>query len=582
MKKNIFLSLSTIITMGAVFGSALSLASNNDLKYINQNNINSNLRNNAKATSETILTSDIVNKLGWNMKTTITLSDWANSAPNVTTISGLAFYNNNVLVLIEFPASILSIGASSFGHNTSLRSVLFEQNSNLSTIGSGAFANSAIESINIPSSVQIIDSFAFEKTSLLKKITFSPISNLLRIEVSAFKDSAIESINLPDKNISVGDNAFQNTTSLVNITAKYSLKLNSEVSKYGFSQNQWDSINWIYSPTNNTIITFDVLKSINWDKKSIITLKDWSTMAPMATKIEDGFTNHKFLERIEIPKSVLTIDSNSFSDNTKLLSIKMPMHFKSETPNFGLSSIQWNNIEWIMPATIMYEGSLELSGVADIAPCKFDERYIKQLVIGELLRYAPSNLTESNVILENLNLNNLTGEINVFVSLNKYYDENLEEQTENFTPVYLNLLGFKKIIPSSIIEQEYIIEEVSNLKPDDYTDKEIVDFLKSKVTGDIPENFDIMIVEQKITNNGKIIIKAEMINYFNSDGLFNAESSSISTFILSGFGVVKSYATLLIAILSIGSILLIATGFVIYKITESEKNKKSKEIIVWE
>ncbi|MDK2819782.1 MAG: leucine-rich repeat protein [Mycoplasmataceae bacterium] len=583
MKKNILLSLSTIITVGVVCGITLPLTSSNDFKTINEKNTNNNLEINPNGTSATTLTPYDVNELGWHKKSSITLSDWAKFAPNVTIIGDLAFYLNDFLVYIEIPSSIVEIDSTSFAFTNVLRTIVFEENSNLVIIGSAAFSHSAITSINIPYSVEAILSSAFISTKSLKKITFDTNSNLKLIDSYAFTASSIETITLPDKDFSLDDNAFENTIFLKNVVAKYSLKKNSKTSKYGFSQNQWDNINWIYSPTNSTTITLDVLESIGWDKKSIIKLMDWSTMAPMVIQIEDGFMNHSLLEEIELPKKILLIDSNGFSGCNNLKRAKMSIYFKRTEPSFGLSYIQWADIQWISPGTFLVGGDFEISEGTEILASDFGENYIKKIIIGELLKYAPSNLVDSNIILENLVANNLIGKISLSASINKYYDDNLVEQTNNFTPVDLTFFGFKKIIPTSIIEQEYTIDDKFESIGNDYTDNEIIDFLKSKVIGDIPDDFEIKIVKRLTNSDGKIIIELEMINYFNSDGMINDSSSPILTLTLTGFGVIKSSNSIILIItLSISAILLVVIGFGIYKFVKNEKNKKSREIIMWE
>ncbi|MDK2819432.1 MAG: leucine-rich repeat protein [Mycoplasmataceae bacterium] len=463
MKNNILLWLSTIIPVGAMCGFTLSLMSAIDLQNVHKiNTINEQMTslNSRKATSETILTLTIVKELGWDIKPSITLDDWNQAAPNITSIDNLAFYQNTILTFIDIPSSITSIGTSCFGYNIALKTVRFEENSNVWKISAGIFDFSGIDSIIIPSSVISIENAAFSNTKFLKTVTFQENSNIDLIASNAFKNSSIKSIILPNKDLSIGPTCFENTISLTNIVAKYDVKQNSTIAKYGFTQNQWDNIKWIYSPTESLIITLDVLNSLGWDKKSTITFNDWYIMAPNAVTIESGFINHNILERIEIPKTITFIDGNSFSGNTKLLSIKMLIALKKSEKSYGLTDSQWNNIDWFNPGTVLLGGSFEVLKVTEILPFNFSESQIKQIIISNLIRYAPTNLIEPNIILENLMTNNLKGEISFSASINKYFDDDLIEQTSGFTPISITFVGFKKIIPNLIIEKEYLVENM--------------------------------------------------------------------------------------------------------------------------
>lgn len=174
-------------------------------------------------------------------------------------------------------------------------------------------------------------------------------------------------------------------------------------------------------------------------------------MAPKVTEIRDGFTNNKLLKQIEIPKSISFIDSNSFSGNDKLTSIKIPITFKMSEPNFGLNSAQWNIVVWISLGTTIIGGSYEVPGVQTILASDFNEDKIKEFIVANLLIDPPLNLTKLNIILKNLVVNNTKGKINLSFSINRYYDDNLVEQTDILGPVDLTLVGFKSEIDINYI-----------------------------------------------------------------------------------------------------------------------------------
>ena len=217
------------------------------------------------------LTKDVVVSLGWDQKTTISLEDWREVAPNITTIDN-AFVDNILLTSIEIPSYILDIGINSFQNATSLEFVVFEPDSQLKNIGHQAFFGTNLQSIDIPKSVTTI-----------------------------YFDSFGNNLNL--NNISMGHN------------------FKTEVENFGFTKNQWDNINWIYYSTNENILTMEIIQLLGWDQKTTITLNDWKEMAPNVTIINSAFFNNINLTYIEIPNSILSIELNSFKNTESLTKI---------------------------------------------------------------------------------------------------------------------------------------------------------------------------------------------------------------------------------------------------------------------
>ena len=289
------------------------------------------------------LTNDVVVSLGWDTKTKITLNDWRGVDPNITTIHN-AFIDNNILTHIEIPNYIVDIGLNSFQNATSLESVMFQSGSQLENIGYQAFLGTNLKSIDIPLSV-----------------------------------------------ISISFNSFGNNLNLNNISM--GSKFKGDVENFGFTKTQWDSINWIILPTNENILTIEIMLSLGWDTKTKITLNDWKEMAPNVTTIHSAFFDNKILTHIEIPNSILNIELNSFKNTTalskiifekqsrlefignevfsnsslksievpdsvisigdsafkdtkSLKNIKLSNKFKTNTDHFGFTDDQWNSIIW--------------------------------------------------------------------------------------------------------------------------------------------------------------------------------------------------------------------------------------------
>ena len=106
-------------------------------------------------------------------------------ACTVIGIDSWAFYNNNEITSVAIPESVI-------------------------TIGSGAFRQmSKLESINIPSGVTTIKGSVFWKSTSLNTVTFAPNSQLTSIESLAFQDTpSLSSITFPSSLTTVAFQAF--------------------------------------------------------------------------------------------------------------------------------------------------------------------------------------------------------------------------------------------------------------------------------------------------------------------------------------------------------------------------------------
>ena len=155
-----------------------------------------------------------------------------------TQICQYAFEDCSILTSITVPASVTSIGDLAFDGCRNLATVIFEEGSQLESIGSTAFSGcTGLTSITIPASVTSIEGWAFSGCSNLATVIIEEGSQLESIEIYAFGDcSSLSSITIPASVTSIGDYAtFSGCSNLatVIIESNYAYKTATSTSACG-------------------------------------------------------------------------------------------------------------------------------------------------------------------------------------------------------------------------------------------------------------------------------------------------------------------------------------------------------------
>ncbi len=179
-------------------------------------------------------------------------------------IGNNAFYQCGSLKVLRLPNSIVSIGNSAFSGCRELVRMTIPYG--VKEINNGVFFEcNSLSSIIISNSVTAIGDSAFQYCTALKEIIIP--DSVIAIDYNAFRDcTALENIIIPDSVIAIGYNAFRDCTALENIIMPNSLKA-----------------------------------------------------------IEDTtFQGCVALTEITIPNTVTTIGSNAFNDCSELISITIP------------------------------------------------------------------------------------------------------------------------------------------------------------------------------------------------------------------------------------------------------------------
>ena len=219
---------------------------------------------------------------------------------SVTAIGKYAFDNCNGLTSVTIPSSVTSIGESSFKGCDNLKSISW-LNSNVTTIGSSAFASTGLTSVTIPNSVTTIDSYAF---SYCKGLTSLIIGNSVKtIGYQAFYYcSSLASITIGSSVTSIGQNAFIGCGSLSKVRI-------SDIAA-------WCNIDFFSDFSNPLYYAHNLY--LNGNKiTDLIIPNSVTTIKPYA------FYGSSALTSVTIPNSITSIGFSAFSGCSGLTSVSI-------------------------------------------------------------------------------------------------------------------------------------------------------------------------------------------------------------------------------------------------------------------
>ena len=142
-----------------------------------------------------------------------------------------------------------------FQECSNLENVLFQNPSNLKTIGIYAFyICKLLKSISIPSSVKYINDYCFYNCSNLENIIFEEESNLIRIGINIFSYCInLRTIKLPSKLKEISSKSFECCIELKSIIILSNI---SKIQEYAFL-NCYNLEYILYYGTNNPEIIYD-------------------------------------------------------------------------------------------------------------------------------------------------------------------------------------------------------------------------------------------------------------------------------------------------------------------------------------
>jgi hypothetical protein len=150
-------------------------------------------------------------------------ADYALVIPNeiasmpVVAIGDQAFLDQTTISSITIGDNVRSIGTDAVRRCTSLTSIIFSSETNLTTIGESAFRGCQATSIVIPEGVTTLGNWAIGVCSLLESVTLP--STLTTIGSGTFNyNPKLNNVSVPASVTSISEYAFDNCTGLTSIT----------------------------------------------------------------------------------------------------------------------------------------------------------------------------------------------------------------------------------------------------------------------------------------------------------------------------------------------------------------------------
>ena len=243
----------------------------------------------------------ILEGIGTCIESDIKIPSTYNNLP-VTTINESAFHSCTTLTSIEIPNSITTIGIGAFFGCNNLIQVTFEEGSKLTSINKYIFKKCInLKTFKIPSGVLNIEEEAFYECKSLENVEIP--SSVTTIGYSAFaRCTNLTNIEIPNSVTNIGYSTFYWCINLETITVPFvGSQLNGTKDTY---------FSYIFGTNSSVTTNNDVPQSL---KKVIIT---------GGTSIDEyAFYNCGYIERIEIPKSIISIGKKAFEFCSKLQEI---------------------------------------------------------------------------------------------------------------------------------------------------------------------------------------------------------------------------------------------------------------------
>ena len=229
---------------------------------------------------------------------------------------------------LEIPSFIRYISSCAFSGCNNIDNVVFEEKSELISIGVESFSHSSLKKISIPASCTRIEENAFSSCQFLHKVEFEEGSKLEYIGKNAFSHSTLHTLIFPE-NVEIFENNWcYNTSKLINISVplnSVNMKIIDSKILIGKSKHndEFDMIIFAARDIKQVKIPSFIkyIKSCAFFDCTNLKLIEFEENSQLISIENNAFYNCSF-ERITIPKNVRSIGCEAFHSCGQLKTIE--------------------------------------------------------------------------------------------------------------------------------------------------------------------------------------------------------------------------------------------------------------------
>ena len=214
---------------------------------------------------------------------------------------------------VTIPNTVTSIGNRAFMNCSNITEFIFEENSQLETLGVAAFAHGIFVSITLPASVKTISRNVFEGCAQLITFNLMAGSVLSTIGNFAFYGTKISSIVFPASLTTIGDSAFESCVSLNTVT--FASGSGSKLNSIGYKAfRACTGLVSITLPSSMSTISERAfnecasMTSLSFNSDSV----NSNEPLPIMTIGTESFSNTNITGSITLPATLRSIGTNAF------------------------------------------------------------------------------------------------------------------------------------------------------------------------------------------------------------------------------------------------------------------------------
>lgn len=241
---------------------------------------------------------------------------------NLEIIGNSAFAQTADLQEIQIPAKVNKIRERTF-YKSGIHGIQFEDGAELEEIGRYAFSESAISEIEIAETVKKVDYYAFSKTEQLQTVHIGDVSDM-RIMGNAFYGSGLKAVTLPEGVSYLGEFCFSGCKNLLEIQVAEGNAHYASSDGVLFNKEKTKLITCPAGKTGSYNVPDTVLAfmsgAFEWCSLNEIHMSEQCKLQTLGYRT---FYNCNSLKKIDIPDSILSIESYAFAycDNLEEVNI---------------------------------------------------------------------------------------------------------------------------------------------------------------------------------------------------------------------------------------------------------------------